>query len=294
MRHAIPISGKDSLATALVQSRLAPELPYEFFFNDVMMELPETYKWIDDIEKKLSIKITRIGKSLEEIIFEQGMIPGPTVRFCTKYGKIFPMRDYFKGENTTVYIGLRFDEERDGNLGGKNIIVKYPLRECRIDLQGVFSILESFNLHPPKFFWNRLHKTVREKMGEKLFDKLVRLLPTYIFDRTFAWRSRPNCFCCFYQRRYEWVGLLEHHPKLFDRAEELEVNMTDRRESAYYWISKDIPLSIIRERSDEIFQSRVSAVFKMIMSMNQKGLFVDSFMDGIELAQKSCGLFCGK
>lgn len=294
MRHAIPISGKDSLATAIVQTKLSPKLPYEFFYNDTSMELPETYEWIAEVEKNLGIKIIRIGKSLEEVIFEQGMLPGPTVRFCTKYSKIFPMRDYFKGEPVTVYIGLRFDEDRDGSIGGKNMIVKYPLKECRIDLQGVYSILENFKLHPPKFFWKRLHNAVRDNIGRKRFNTLSAMLPTHIFDRIFSWRSRPNCFCCFYQRRYEWVGLMEHHPKLFNRSEELEVNMTDRRESAYYWISKDLPLSLVRQRADKIFQSRVKAVSNMLLSMSQRDFFVDAFIDGIELAQKSCGLFCGK
>ena len=35
MRHLILISGKDSLACAIVQTERAPSLPYEFVFNDV-------------------------------------------------------------------------------------------------------------------------------------------------------------------------------------------------------------------------------------------------------------------
>ena len=64
MRHIIPISGKDSLATALVQTTRYPNLPYEFLFNDVGCELPETYAWLDAVERKTGWKINRVGKCL--------------------------------------------------------------------------------------------------------------------------------------------------------------------------------------------------------------------------------------
>lgn len=51
MRYIIPISGKDSLATAIFQTTYQPNLPYEFIFNDTGSELPEVYKWLDNIEK---------------------------------------------------------------------------------------------------------------------------------------------------------------------------------------------------------------------------------------------------
>ena len=42
MRHIIPISGKDSLSTALVQLAKQPEIDYEFMFNPTGQELPTT------------------------------------------------------------------------------------------------------------------------------------------------------------------------------------------------------------------------------------------------------------
>src|SRR5438128_1813225 len=93
MRHVITISGKDSAAAALVQLARAPDLPYEFVFCDVEMELPETYAWLAKLETTLAIKIVRIGKSLEGVIAEQNMLPSQNRRFCTKYGKVFPARD---------------------------------------------------------------------------------------------------------------------------------------------------------------------------------------------------------
>ena len=34
----------------------------------------------------------------------------------------------------------------------------------------------------------------------------------------YEWRSRSGCYFCFYQRKKEWVGLLENHPDLFEKA----------------------------------------------------------------------------
>jgi hypothetical protein len=42
-------------------------------------------------------------------------------------------------------------------------------------------------------------------------------LPSY-----YKWRTRSGCYFCFFQRKSEWVGLLEHHPKLFEEAKQYE------------------------------------------------------------------------
>lgn len=157
MRHIIPISGKDSLATAIVQTTMHPELCYEYIYNDTYAELPETYDWLNSVEKKMGFSIQRIGKSLKDVIYEQGM------------------------------------------------------------------------------------------------------------------------------------------PELFEQAERIEMDMAgDRRESPFFWIGQEFPLSKIRDNKELFFEKRVNAVSKMILEHQQKDLFTDALVDGMELAQKSCGLFCGK
>lgn len=52
MRHIIPISGKDSLWTAIYQKQKDPSLPYEYLFNDTGAELPDTYAWLDKVERE--------------------------------------------------------------------------------------------------------------------------------------------------------------------------------------------------------------------------------------------------
>lgn len=294
VRHIIPISGKDSLATAIVQMAFEPDLSYEFIYNDTKAELPETYRWLDLVEKTLGIKITRIGKSLEAIIFEKGILPSANTRYCTQLSKIYPMNDWIGDEQSTIYIGLRHDEDRAGLTPSKNQSVKYPLKERGIGLFAVYDICKSKNLMPPNFFWERLFKRVCEIL--QCDESVVRreLADEMIFSRAFAWRSRPNCFFCFYQRRYEWIGLLEFHPELFQKAEEIENQFAgDRRENAFFWI-QDLPLSELKKKADYYFQKRAMDTAKMIHQKLQGDLFAHIIIDDLDLAQKSCGLFCGK
>lgn len=298
VRHLIPISGKDSLATAIVQNARNDKLPYEYIFCDVGMELPETYAWLDRVEEKMGWKIVRIGRSIEDIIIEFNMLPSHQRRFCTRYGKIFPIQDYVKGEQAIQYVGIRADEAERASLPvPENITAKFPLIEVGINLPTVYKLLEARDILPPSFFWERLYNAVMEVLGP-VSIKWVEGIQPWVRSHFFSWRSRSNCFMCFYQRLYEWVGLLEHHPDLFERAEKLEydfgnvesVNKVEaaRLQNNFYW-RPDGPLSRVRQRANYIFQNRVSAVRKAIVEARHS---VEDEVDLIQLT--SCGIYCGK
>lgn len=298
MRHIIPISGKDSLATAIWQLTHEPDQPYEFVFNDTRAELPETYEWLDRVERVMGIKIERIGKSLEAVIDGHGILPSARIRFCTKDAKIRPMNRFIGKDQAIVYFGLRADEpDRVGAFETGKLKPRYPLREAGIGLEMVYRIVETRDLMPPAFFWPRLYIAVIDATGglHGIGMKIVQEWPESMRARMFAWRSRPNCFFCFFQRRYEWVGLLEFHPELFDRAEaiELRVGGGTERESGFQWIEEGYPLSKIREKAAEIFERRVVAVCKLINNSRQGDLF-QAALDQIDVAGTSCGLLCGK
>jgi hypothetical protein len=295
-RHIIPISGKDSLATAIWQTAHEPELPYEFAFNDTRAELPETYEWLARVEKVLGITIIRIGKSLEQVIDEQGILPSPRIRFCTERSKIRPMDRFIGSDNAIVYFGLRADEpERVGAFKTAKLTPRYPLRDAGIGLSVVYRIVEARELMPPAFFWQRLYDAVAKQMGEVM--AVVESWPAWMKARVFAWRSRPNCYFCFFQRRYEWVGLLEFHPELFDRAEAIELRVGNgpelRRSTGFQWIAEGYPLSKIRENAEAIFVKRVAAICKLINDARQGDLF-QAALDEMDMAGTSCGLLCGK
>lgn len=287
MRHIILISGKDSLAAALVQTARRPELPYEYVFNDVSAELPETYAWIDRVAAKTGWDIKRVGRSLpERIAAFGGYLPGPKSRYCTPDCKIEPTEAYIGADECTVYYGLRADEVRTGYvpIGKPNITPAYPLRDAGIDLRGVYSILDAQNLTPPDFFWPRLHAAVSKVMRgwgdwEAKLSRLKR-------QELFAGRTRANCSFCFFQRRYEFVWLYETHPELFDQAESLE--------KADYTFKEGWPLSGLRDAAvrEGVFANRVRVVCKEIRRACQGELFAEPGDN--ELSLISCGLLCGK
>lgn len=291
MRHIIPVSGKDSAATAIVQMARA-DLPYEFVFCDVEMELPETYAWIAKLESHLGIAIRRVGKSLETVIAEQNMLPSQGRRFCTKYGKIFPIRDLIGKDEATQYFGLRADEpDRGGFFGPPNIRASYPLRDLGLGIRHVYQILGDRGIMPPGFFWRRLYDRVWGRADE-LQRQAIEALPPWDRAHLFAWRSRSNCFSCFYQRRYEWVGLLEHHPDLFERARQIEVayGTPPPRAAEFTWV-EGMTLTDLAERREVYFEKRVKKVLKALTDRCQGRLF-ERGLD--PLAEVSCGLLCGK
>ena len=297
MRYIIPISGKDSLATALVQLKLEPDLPYEYVFNPTGAELPEVFEWIDKVEKYLGKPIQRVGENLLELIEEYNyFLPNRNSRYCTRQCKIEPFEKWIGKEDAIVYYGIRADEDRGGydNARHPNIVPNYPLKTQGLGIDEVYQVLNDVGLKPPAFFWKEIYDAVCIKFGGEEIIKSI--LKEWQIDFLFCWRTRANCFFCFNQMKREWVGLLIFHPELFEIAEKLEVS-----ESIYYWNGKDYPLSKIRERADKIIQAHIKKMVKIIRLIRdskwqQIPLFDLASEDGFNdfFKTTSCGLFCGK
>lgn len=291
-RHIIPISGKDSLATAIVQTTNFPSIDYRYIFNDVGSELPETYKWIAEVESTMGWKIERVGESIENIIKKYNVLPSRQMRFCTSSGKIKPFEKLFKKqESVIVYYGLRFDEpNRIGYVPHNNITPRYPLRELGITLPMVLAICNSKGLKPPTFFWQTLYDQVCEEMVSRcpLFH-WKGCISEIEFDYLFAGRSRSNCYFCFFQRQYEFIWLAETHPDLFENAIKLE--KTHGKEG-YTWL-REYNLPDLLKRKDEVINRRVKQVCRHIENRMNSQLFGGIEIDN-ELAFTGCGLLCGK
>lgn len=292
MRYIIPISGKDSLATALVQPVREPNFNYEYVFNPTGAELPEVFEWLIKVEKYLGKEIVRVGRYLDKIIESYNyFLPNGNVRYCTRQSKIEPFVEWIKGEDAIVYYGIRADENREGfnNKTSQNITPSYPLQEIGAGIKEVYLIINSKGLKPPTFFWQSVYDEVCRILGIDVKE----ILPEYLFDILFSWRSRANCYFCFNQRLYELVGLLEHHPDLFDKAESYEYKGGDK---PYYW-KKDYPMAKIRQEAGNIKKKRIRWIISVIRKLQQKDLFnIEEEEKGYidVLSVKSCGLFCGK
>lgn len=192
-RHILSLSGgKDSTALAIYLRDRVPDL--EYAFCDTEKELPETYEYLDRLEAFLGKPIVRLrhdGRGFDHhLILRNGYLPSPRIRWCTQELKIKPYEAYVGGDPIVSYIGIRADEDREGYISRKrNIVPAYPFKEDGITKPDVFRILESSGLGLPDYY---------------------------------RWRSRSGCYFCFFQQRIEWVGLLENHPDLFEKAKEYE------------------------------------------------------------------------
>lgn len=267
-----------------------PEIEFMYFFNETGHELPETYDWLSRCEAHLGKPIERIGKSLTDVMLGYGILPSIRRRYCTRETKIFPMEDRFRQIDGPVhiYFGLRYDEqERNGyNPGKTNIVPHYPLKHNKMAKPHVFATVDYFNLAAPTFFWERLYEDVGHEMGILKTDlaKLSRLHRKLLF----AWRTRPNCFDCFYQSTWELVGLLEHHPELFAQAEAWEATLGGDE----YSYLKDWPLPRIRREKAKIYQRRLN---KVTRTVNRVLASIDLGVPIDEIPMMGeCGILCGK
>lgn len=284
MRHLIPISGKDSLATALVMSVHTPR-EYEFFYNDNGAELPETYAWLDKVAAAKGWVIQKVGSDLHGLIDHKGFLPSHQRRYCTSLSKIKPMETWIGKDDCTVYYGLRADEDRTGyKATKKNIKAQFPLKDLGIDIAGVWAICQAQGLLPPAFEWPALMQAVAAKTD--ITD--LSFLQPWERHILFSGRTRPNCYFCFYQRQYEFMWLLDTHPELFKQAVKKEV---ETGAEGYTW-QNGYTLDELANRRDEIIGKRADQVVKIIEARRQGELFTD--FGKTLLSTTSCGLLCGK
>ncbi|MBT3447925.1 MAG: phosphoadenosine phosphosulfate reductase family protein [Bacteroidetes Order II. Incertae sedis bacterium] len=191
----------------------------EYVFCDTGTELAETYDYLKKLEAELGATVTRlqaddfsdsrldIKTPFDHYLHQYGgMLPSAQVRWCTRMLKLKPY-EWFLGDDQAIsYVGIRADEDRLGYLSTKpNITTVFPFKEDGIDKDDVYRILEESGVGVPAYY---------------------------------NWRSRSGCYFCFFQRKSEWVGLLEHHPKLFQKALEYE-KLESKNESGFTWSERE-------------------------------------------------------
>ncbi len=191
-RHILGLSGgKDSTALAIYLRDAIPQL--EYVFCDTNEELPETYEYLDKLETFLRKPIVRINterpfKHFLDIY--QGMLPDSRTRWCTRMLKLVPFERYVGEEPVVNYVGIRADENRSGYISTKpNLQAVFPFKEDGLGKDEIRRLLEEAGLGLPEYY---------------------------------KWRSRSGCYFCFFQQRNEWVGLMEEHPDLFEKAKAFE------------------------------------------------------------------------
>jgi 3'-phosphoadenosine 5'-phosphosulfate sulfotransferase (PAPS reductase)/FAD synthetase len=243
-RHILSLSGgKDSTALAAYMKDRVPEM--EYVFCDTKKELPETYEYLDKIEAYLGRKIVRLSDDRgfdHWLRIKGGYLPSSPFRWCTEYLKIKPFEKYVGNDQVRLYVGIRADESRTPYVSRKpNIVTVLPFIEDGIDLAGVYRILEETGIGLPKYY---------------------------------GWRTRSGCYFCFFQRRAEWVGLLENHPDLFELAKAYEKGSAETGDR-YTWSQRESLEELARpERVAEIKRNTEGAIQK---EMNRRRVSLPLF-----------------
>ncbi len=235
VRHILSLSGgKDSTALAIYMRDKVPQM--EYVFCDTGEEMIETYEYLDKLEAYLGCSITRLNPERpfnHYLEIYRGVLPDARTRWCTRMLKIRPFEKYVGDDPVINYIGIRADENRKGYLSSKpNIQARYPFIEDGIRKEDVMRILEESGLGLPDYY---------------------------------RWRSRSGCYFCFFQQRIEWVGLLENHPDLFEKAhmyEKFDLASGKR----YTWCQKES----LRELSDPARLAQIKADYEKRISDQQR------------------------
>jgi len=207
IRHILSISGgKDSAALAFHLRDTRPDIDFEYVFFDTGEELPETYEYLDKLERALGIKVEYIypPKSFEKLLQQyNNYLPSPTERWCTRHLKLDALIDYVKEGVIYNYVGIRADENRTGLIPHReDFKTIMPFVEDGITLNDVKRILDKNGVGLPKYY-------------EPVYDKE--------HDITYN-RTRSGCYFCFFMRQIEWVWLLEKHPDQYWKASKFEVD----------------------------------------------------------------------
>ena len=216
-KHLLGLSGgRDSAALAIYMRQTRPDLEISYFFTDTGKELPEIYDFLFKLEGFLGQEIERLNPDRDfDFWLNQynNFLPSAQARWCTKNLKLKPFESWARafvdrGYQVLNYVAIRSDEPyREGYSGaaGSGIKTVLPFREEHVDKAGVIRILEDAGVGLPAYY---------------------------------EWRTRSGCTFCFFQRRIEWVNLLERHPEAFEEAKTYEKTALEHG-AKFTWCQKE-------------------------------------------------------
>lgn len=241
IKHVLGISGgKDSAALAIYMRDNYPDLEIEYFFTDTGKELDEVYEYLSYLEGYLGKPVQHINPDRDFDFWltqHNDYLPSPQARWCTIKMKLKPFQDWVQGflddgYEVHSYVAIRSDEPyRTGyDSSDEKLVIKLPFREDGIDKPGVMDILENSGVGLPSYY---------------------------------EWRTRSGCTFCFFQRKIEWVGLLERHPEAFKEAMAYEKEAL-ANQTPFTWSERESLEELSRpERIAEIKADHEKRIAKM-------------------------------
>ena len=176
--------GADSTAMALLLQQHGVE--FEISFADTGAEFPETFATLSALSRHLRKKLRVVSSSggfFGGIESRGFFLPSAVQRWCTRELKVRPL-ERIRQPNDVSAVGITADEAH--RMDGKGLL--RPLVDAGITSAEAKDMCREAGL----------------------------LNPLY------AWRSSVSCFCCPFQRKRDWMGMMQHHPAFYRLAEEWE------------------------------------------------------------------------
>ncbi|GAH58615.1 unnamed protein product, partial [marine sediment metagenome] len=171
-------------STAVMLLLIDEGIEFEAVFVDTGCEKPETYEYLDLLNKK-GYEITKIIPEVEghttlyDYFWHWKIIPLMRYRICTLKFKTQPVEKYIE-KPCELMIGYNFNERRRRHLKDrKGITHKFPLIEKKITREQCVKIIRDHDLPVP---------------------------------------TKSGCYLCPFQKKRDWKKLRDNYPALFKKA----------------------------------------------------------------------------
>jgi len=203
MKYLVSLSGgKDSTACLLWALDTLPKEDVIPYYIDTKWEHEAVYKYLDYLEDKLDIKITRLeSEGMEALSKRKKCMPNAMMRFCTSELKVKPAIEFYKtfqdkGIDFINIVGVRREESE----------ARANTESFNISKQGIKTLY-------PVAYWST----------QRVFDyhKEHKIDVNPLYKKGF---SRVGCYPCIYAKKHE---LMMMEDKYVQRLRNLEKDIQE-------------------------------------------------------------------
>lgn len=183
-------------STAMIIYLIKNKFPLDYVvFSDTGDEMPETYDYLEIMEKylkkkKILFKIVKVrnNTSLSDRCIKRKVIPSQIWRWCTRDMKVTPIHAFYRKLNSHIYqyMGIDYDEVRRMKPAKVDYVTNlYPLIDYKIDRSECIQIIRKAKLPIP---------------------------------------VKSGCYMCPFNNMKRWAEIYEKHPELYEFSIKIEEN----------------------------------------------------------------------
>jgi len=250
--------GKDSTATAIYMLKNYPRNKLRFVFADTGWEHPETYKYLDYLEKRLNIRILKVKsktfKDMETLCITKKMFPSRVRKFCTTELKIIPIQDLYnrykaKGYKVVPVVGVRSEEskKREPEQLWKTNFTKVPQFKQWLKLKNIsksksvknyYNQENSITIYQPIVYWTT------QQVYQYHYENKVELNPLYKMGC-----NRVGCYPCINANKFE-IGTLNEEAirKVRNLESKVQKVALKNKNSTFFYKRGVIPIDELYEK----------------------------------------------